>query len=84
MSKAILKAEAKITSSYQISIPIFIRRVLGVGAGDKIKFYVLHGEVRIVPVRQAISLAGMLEYDGDPIDLERMHEAVDTGVTETI
>ena len=42
---------AKITAKGQITVPNEIRRALGVGAGDRLGFEEVDGEIRIVPVR---------------------------------
>ena len=44
---------AKITSKGQITVPLRIRRALGVGAGDKLAFEERKsGEVVVMPVRK--------------------------------
>jgi AbrB family looped-hinge helix DNA binding protein len=43
--------QAKITSKGQITIPLEVRRLLGVRAGDKLLFESDEGGVRVRPVR---------------------------------
>ncbi len=42
---------AKITSKGQVTIPIEVRRALGVSTGDRIAFEQQDGEIRVVPLR---------------------------------
>ena len=46
-----LQKEAKITSKGQITVPREVRRLLGVRAGDKLRFESDENGVRIQPVR---------------------------------
>ena len=42
---------AKISAKGQITVPNEVRRALGVGAGDRLGFEEVDGEMRIVPIR---------------------------------
>jgi len=42
---------AKITSKGQITVPIEVRRSLGVRAGDRVAFEEREGEMRVIPIR---------------------------------
>ena len=47
-----MAATAKITSKGQITVPLQVRRTLGIGAGDRLIFEErANGEVRVMPVR---------------------------------
>jgi antitoxin PrlF len=47
-----MAATAKITSKGQITVPLQVRRTLGIGAGDRIMFEEsASGEMRVRPVR---------------------------------
>jgi AbrB family looped-hinge helix DNA binding protein len=45
--------QAKITSKGQITIPLEVRRALGVRAGDKLVFEQDEGGIRVRPVRHS-------------------------------
>ena len=47
-----MKTVAKITSKGQITIPLEIRRLLGVGAGDFLEFLTQGNTLTVVPKRQ--------------------------------
>lgn len=58
-----------ITSKYQITIPLEIRKKHGLKIGDKVMFqYTDQGEIVIRPIRKktAKELAGSLHQDGTP------------------
>jgi antitoxin PrlF len=48
----IIKKESKITSKGQITVPIEVRRILGVSTGDKLIFESDASGVRIRPLRR--------------------------------
>jgi len=56
-----LKKQAKVTSKGQITIPIEIRRVLGVGPGDRLVFEDESGDIR---VRAATGSSPFARYCG--------------------
>lgn len=74
--------ESAVTKKGQTTLPKPIREALGVGAGDRVRYVILEGEVRILPVRQIHRLFGALEHDGPPVSLERMDRAVAEGAQE--
>ncbi|HEY2120471.1 MAG TPA: AbrB/MazE/SpoVT family DNA-binding domain-containing protein [Candidatus Acidoferrum sp.] len=47
-----MQEQAKITSKGQITVPREVRRVLGVGAGDRLLFETEGDKVRVRPVRK--------------------------------
>jgi len=47
----ILEKQAKITTKGQITVPVAVRRALGVGPGDALLFETDKGDVRVRPVR---------------------------------
>jgi AbrB family looped-hinge helix DNA binding protein len=53
-------ARSKITAKGQITIPIEIRRALGVGAGDAVLFCIDEGAVRVLPERAS----GVAKFKG--------------------
>lgn len=56
-----MQKQAKITSKGQITVPIEVRRLLGVRAGDRLLFESDSEGVRIRPVR---SESGFAKYSG--------------------
>lgn len=74
--------ESAITKKGQTTLPKPVRETLGVGAGDRVRYVMLEGEVRILPVRPIDRLFGALEHDGPAVSLERMDEAVAEGAQE--
>ena len=69
---------SKITSKGQITIPIDVRKRLGIDAGDSIEFVeIAEGEFAIRPVIEDVrSLKGMLKKPAHPVSTERMREAI--------
>ena len=74
--------ESTITKKGQTTLPKPVREILGVQGSDKIRYIVMKNEVRIVPVRPIARLFGSLQYDGPPVTVEQMNEAVADGATE--
>ncbi|MCW2786741.1 MAG: hypothetical protein JWP74_3258 [Marmoricola sp.] len=69
------------TSKGQITIPKDVRDELGLEPGVKIDFVrVSEREFRIRPKNLDVSaLFGILKYDGPPITIEEMNEAIRDG-----
>ena len=74
--------ESAVTKKGQTTLPKPVRETLGVGAGDRVRYVILEGEVRILPVRPIHRLFGVLEHDGPPMSLEEMDQAVAEGAQE--
>ena len=74
--------ESAVTKKGQTTLPKPVRETLGVGAGDRVRYVILEGEVRIVPVRPIHRLFGVLEHEGPPVSLEEMDRAVAEGAQE--
>lgn len=74
--------ESAVTKKGQTTLPKPVRETLGVGAGDRVRYVILEGEVRILPVRPIGRLFGALEHDGPPVSLEEMERAVAEGAQE--
>ena len=59
---------SSVTSKGQVTIPADIRKLLGVGAHDKVTFWVRDGHVEIVPGRAITTLtAGIFKSDVPPL-----------------
>ena len=73
--------ESAITSKGQTTLPKSIRDALSVRPGDKVR-YIVHGdEVRIRKVKPIARLYGALQYDGPPVSLQDMEQAIVEGAT---
>lgn len=71
--------ESGITSKGQTTLPKAVRDALSVQAGDRVRYVIQDGAVRIVPVRSVSRLFGILRHDGPPATLEDMERAVAEG-----
>ncbi len=74
--------ESSVTKKGQTTLPKPVRESLGVGAGDRVRYVILEGEVRILPVRPIHRLFGALQHEGQAVTLERMDQAVAEGACE--
>jgi len=72
--------ESSITKKGQTTLPKSVREFLGLRAGDKIRYFITDGGVRIMPVRSVKRLCGALKYDGPTVTLEEMEQAIADGV----
>lgn len=75
---------AKVTSKGQITLPIELRAKLKLGAGSRVDFeeqpdgsFVIRRKTR--DIRE---LYGLLKYDGPPVSIEAMNEAIGDAVVE--
>ena len=73
--------ESTITSKGQTTLPRQIRDHLGLGPGDRVRYLIVDGDVRLVRPRKAMTLAGALAHDGPPVTLDEMDAAVRTVAT---
>ena len=71
--------ESAVTKKGQTTLPKPVRDTLGVRAGDRVRYIVLDGELRILPVRPIRRLFGILRHDGPPVTEEEMEQAVADG-----
>ncbi len=72
--------ESKITTKGQTTLPRDVRVALGLLSGDKVRYVVLDGEVRLMKVRPVNKLAGLLARPGrKPVSLEDMDAAIAAG-----
>ena len=75
--------ESAITSKGQTTLPKAVREALSVGPGDRVRYVILEGEVRILPVRPVSRLYGVLEHRGPAVTLEEMDRAIVEGASGT-
>lgn len=72
---------ATMTSKGQITVPKQVRDELGLEAGTKVTFVrTRQGDYRLrVKTGHVTDLAGIMKYDGPPISIEEMDEAIAQG-----
>jgi AbrB family looped-hinge helix DNA binding protein len=74
--------ESALTSKGQATIPKPIRDHLGIGPGDRVKFFIYpDGRVILLPVLPITSLKGILPARGRRASLEEMDAAIAKGAT---
>ena len=71
--------ESKITARGQTTLPKSVREALSAQTGDRVRYLIQDGEVRIIPVRPIGRLFGVLRYDGPAVTLEDMERAIVDG-----
>ena len=76
--------ESTVTSRGRTTLPKEVRDALDLKAGDKVRYFVHDGEVRIAPVLPLSRLFGILKYDGPPVTLEEMDRAIAEGVSRRV
>ena len=74
--------ESSITIKGQTTLPKAVRDSLAVKAGDKVRYVILDEGVLIMPVRPTSRLFGSMKYDGPPVSLEEMEDAIAEGAVE--
>ena len=62
-------------------MPKAVREALTAQPGDRLRYTILDGEVRIRAVRPIQRLYGVLKYDGPPVTLDDMERAIAEGAT---
>jgi len=74
-------ASAALTSKGQVTIPIEIRRKLGLKTGDRVQFVEReNGEIVLKPKNRSImDLYGVGKWDGPPFTIEEMNETIAKG-----
>lgn len=71
--------ESTITSRGQTTLPKEVREALDLKAGDKVRYLICDGKVRIAAVQPIERLFGILEYDGPPVSLEDIERGIIEG-----
>ena len=74
--------KSAISPDGQITLPESVMEALSLKPGDQVRYFILEGEVRILPVLAGSRLFGSLRYDGPPKSLEDMDEAITQKVRE--
>jgi len=76
--------ESTITVKGQTTLPKDVRAALGVGSGDRVRYIILDGEVRLLKARPVAGLAGLLAQPGrKPVSLDTMEAAIAAGATDS-
>jgi len=72
--------ESTVTVKGQTTLPRDVRAALGLEPGDRVRYLILDGEVRLLKARPVSELKGLLARPGRrPVSLEEMDEAVAAG-----
>ena len=71
--------ESSITKKGQTTLPKPVRKTLGVQAGDRVRYVISNGAVRILPVRPISRLFGMLQHAGPAVTVEEMEQSIAEG-----
>ena len=74
--------ESVITSKGQTTLPKAVREALGVVPGDRVRYFILDNEVRMLPVRSLSQLFGALKHAGPSVTLSRMERAIADGACD--
>ena len=74
--------ESGITAKGQTTLPKAVREALSVKEGDRVRYVIQDGQVRILKAGPVDRLFGMLKYDGPPVTLEEMDRAIAEGASE--
>lgn len=75
--------ESTVTVKGQTTLPKDVRTALGLASGDRVRYVILDGEVRLLKVQPVSGLAGLLARPGrKPVSLDEMDEAIASGATE--
>ena len=74
--------ESSITKKGQTTLPKPVREALGVQAGDRVRYVISNGAVRILAVRPISRLFGMLQHNGPAVTVEEMEQSIADGACE--
>ncbi|MCY4059956.1 MAG: AbrB/MazE/SpoVT family DNA-binding domain-containing protein [Gammaproteobacteria bacterium] len=72
-------SESLIDARGRTTIPKAVRESLDLRGGDRIRYLVEDGEVRIRPMRSVARLRGIVRHAGPPLSLEDMDRAIGEG-----
>ncbi len=75
--------ESTVTAKGQTTLPKDVRAALHLQPGDKVRYLLLDGEVRILRARSVGELEGALKRSGQkPVTLGEMEAAITAGATD--
>ena len=71
-----IRRNTSVTSKGQVTIPVEVRRALGIQPHDRIEFQLTDDGSAIVRKAESVvqRLFGAVPYDGPPLDVEKMIE----------
>ena len=75
--------ESTVTAKGQTTLPKVVREALSVRAGDRVRYVIQDGQVRVIGVRPISRLFGALKHHGPPVTLDDMTEAIVDGACRT-
>lgn len=76
--------ESTVTVKGQTTLPKDVRTALGLVSGDRVRYVILEGEVRIVKACSVKDLKGVLARPGrKPVSLDAMDEAIAAAATDS-
>lgn len=79
------EVRARVTKKGQVTIPIEVRRLLGITAPGDVAFVVDDHGVRLRQRRSAVDeTAGAVPYDGPPLSARQMREAAEIAIVEDV
>ena len=67
------------TMETALPLPKPVRETLGVQAGDRVRYVISNGAVRILAVRPISRLFGMLQHNGPAVTVEEMEQSIADG-----
>ncbi len=74
--------ESAVTAKGQTTLPKAVRASLGLKPGDRVRYVLMNGEVRLLKARPVKDLAGMLHRQGMvPVSLDEMESAIAAGAS---
>ena len=77
--------ESTVTIKGQTTLPRDVRAALGLTSGDRVRYVILDGEVRILKARSVKELRGLLARPDQPsVTLEAMDEAIASGAAASM
>ena len=75
--------ESAVTSKGQTTLPKPVRKSLNLEPGDRVRYIISEGGVRLLKARSVMELEGMLKRAGQkPISLAEMERAIEKGALE--
>lgn len=75
--------ESTVTVKGQTTLPRDVRAALGLATGDRLRYVLLDGEVRLLEARPVRELRGLLARPGQaPVSLDTMETAIADGAAE--
>ncbi len=79
-------SQATVTSKGQLTVPVEVRRDLGLRAGSRVDFVkTAPGVYELIPVTRSVKeLKGVFKWSGPPVTLEEMDEAIAEGAAESM